>query len=70
MNPQITALNSNSDAIADNVPDELALEIPRPLLLGFSNNGDTFRKVNKKKWKRQQVQWTQKRLTGFDGERT
>lgn len=46
--------------IVDNVPDELATEIPRTLLLGFSNQSNVFEKLNKKKWKQQQVGETQK----------
>ncbi|XP_056890700.1 uncharacterized protein LOC130526797 [Takifugu flavidus] len=53
---QITAVNSNSDAIAENVPDELASEISRVLLLDFSNNVNIFKKLNRKKWRRQQVE--------------
>lgn len=52
---QIISVNNNSDTIIDNIPDELATEIPRALLLGFSNNGIVIEKLNKKKWKRQQV---------------
>lgn len=48
-------MDSNSDMIISNIPDELATEIPRALLLGFSNNDAVFKKLNKKKWKKQQV---------------
>lgn len=44
----------------ENVPDELASEISRVRLLDFSSNSEIFKKLNKKKWKRQQVRWTQK----------
>ncbi|XP_040892778.1 uncharacterized protein LOC121181061 isoform X2 [Toxotes jaculatrix] len=53
---QIVSVNSNSDVIIQNVPDEMATEIPRVLLLGFSNQGSVISKLNKKKWKRQQVE--------------
>lgn len=46
--------------IVDNIPDELATEIPRTMLLGFSNQSNVFEKLNKKKWKQQQVGETQK----------
>jgi len=42
--------------IIQNVPDELATEIPRVLLQGFSSSTTVITKLNKKKWKRQQVQ--------------
>lgn len=51
--------------IAENIPDELAVEIPRSLLLNFTNSSDIFKKLNKKNWKRQQVRQTQKK-THFD----
>lgn len=41
--------------IIQNVPDEMATEIPRALLLGLSNSGGVIEKLNQKKWKRQQV---------------
>lgn len=57
---QIISVNSSSDVIVDNIPDELATEIPRTMLLGFSNQSSVFEKLNKKKWKQQQVCETQK----------
>lgn len=57
---QIISVNSSSDVIVDNIPDELATEIPRTMLLGFSNQSNVFEKLNKKKWKQQQVCETQK----------
>ncbi|XP_075869320.1 uncharacterized protein LOC142879757 [Nelusetta ayraudi] len=53
---QITSLNSNSDAVVDNIPDQLATEIPRTLLLSLSSQVAVLKKVNKKKWRRQQVE--------------
>ncbi|XP_044043889.1 uncharacterized protein LOC122872151 [Siniperca chuatsi] len=53
---QIISVNSNSETMIQNVPDELATEIPRVLLLGFSNTGSVITTVNKKKWKRQQAE--------------
>lgn len=56
---QLTTLNSNSDVVVDNIPDQLATEIPRTLLLGLSNQNTVLQKVNKKRWRRQQVSGTQ-----------
>ncbi|XP_068444753.1 uncharacterized protein [Clinocottus analis] len=53
---QIISADSNVEAIVQNVPDEMATEIPRALLLGFSNNASVIEKLNKKKWKHQQVE--------------
>ncbi|XP_068583671.1 uncharacterized protein [Cebidichthys violaceus] len=53
---QIISADSNVEAIIQNVPDEMATEIPRALLLGFSNSSSVIEKLNKKKWKRQQVE--------------
>uniref|UniRef100_A0A671TLL1 Mesothelin a n=2 Tax=Sparus aurata TaxID=8175 RepID=A0A671TLL1_SPAAU len=53
---QIISVNSNSETIIENVPDELATEIPRALLLGFSSSNTVVTRLNKKKWKRQQVE--------------
>ncbi|XP_041790221.1 uncharacterized protein LOC121604710 [Chelmon rostratus] len=53
---QIVSVNSNSEMIVQNVPDELAAEIPRALLLAFSNIDSLAGTINKKKWKRQQVE--------------
>lgn len=52
---QIISTDTNSETIIQNVPDELATEIPRSLLLGFSNDSGVIDKLNKKKWKQQQV---------------
>ncbi|XP_010776356.1 uncharacterized protein [Notothenia coriiceps] len=51
---QIISVNTNSEMIIQNVPDELASEIPRALLLGLSGNSSVLTTLNKKKWKRQQ----------------
>ncbi|XP_074485882.1 uncharacterized protein LOC141764496 isoform X2 [Sebastes fasciatus] len=53
---QIISVNSDSDKIILNVPDELASEIPRALLLGLSNTGSTIDTLNNKKWERDQVE--------------
>ncbi|XP_028444309.1 uncharacterized protein LOC114562189 [Perca flavescens] len=53
---QIVSVNSNSDTIIQNVPDEMATQIPRALLLGFSNNGSVITTLNQKTWKPQQVE--------------
>lgn len=53
---QIISGNSDSEKIINDVPDAFATEIPRALLLGFSNSGGTIRRLNQKKWKRQQVE--------------
>ncbi|KAM8772694.1 uncharacterized protein AB9X84_011354 [Acanthopagrus schlegelii] len=53
---QIISVSSNSETIIQNVPDELATEIPRALLLGFSGSTTVITRLNKKKWKRQQVE--------------
>ncbi|XP_069545691.1 uncharacterized protein [Brachyistius frenatus] len=53
---QIISVNTNSESIIQNVPDELATEIPRVLLLGLSSNTVVIEKLNKKKWKQQQAE--------------
>ncbi|XP_036949254.1 uncharacterized protein LOC119016969 [Acanthopagrus latus] len=53
---QIISVNSNSETIIQNVPDELATEIPPALLLGLSSSTTVITRLNKKKWKRQQVE--------------
>ncbi|KAM7419684.1 hypothetical protein PAMA_016664 [Pampus argenteus] len=53
---QIISENSNSDVIIDNVPNEMATEIPRALLLGFSSSTSTITTLNNKEWKKQQVE--------------
>ncbi|XP_028444296.1 uncharacterized protein LOC114562185, partial [Perca flavescens] len=53
---QIVSVNSNSDTIIQNVPDEMATQIPRAQLLGFSNNGRVITTLNQKTWKPQQVE--------------
>ncbi|KAK5926100.1 hypothetical protein CgunFtcFv8_021697 [Champsocephalus gunnari] len=53
---QIISVNTNSEMIIQNVPDDLATEIPRALLLGLSGNGSVLTTLNKKKWKRQQAE--------------
>ncbi|KAL7405207.1 hypothetical protein ABVT39_025204 [Epinephelus coioides] len=53
---QIISVNSSSEVIIQNVPDEMATQIPRALLLGLSNKGSVIGELNKKKWKPQQVE--------------
>ncbi|XP_029906846.1 uncharacterized protein LOC115358879 [Myripristis murdjan] len=53
---QIISVDNTSEKVIQNVPDDLATEIPRSLLLGFSSSDDSvIKKLNKKKWKRQQA---------------
>lgn len=52
---QIISVNDNSEVIIQNVPDELAAEIPRALLLAFPDTRSVVTTINEKKWKRQQV---------------
>ncbi|XP_023814440.1 uncharacterized protein LOC101168922 isoform X2 [Oryzias latipes] len=52
---QIIYLNTNSLHIIENVPDNLATEIPGVYLLQFPNDSSTVIKLNRKKWKPQQV---------------
>ncbi|XP_045903462.1 uncharacterized protein LOC123969811 [Micropterus dolomieu] len=47
---QIISVNSNSEVIIQNVPDELATEIPRALLVGFSNTNSVITTLNRKNW--------------------
>ncbi|XP_014907122.1 uncharacterized protein mslnb isoform X2 [Poecilia latipinna] len=51
---QILSVNSTGEAIIQNVPDEMATEIPRVFLQSFTAGSVT--KLNKKKWKRQQAE--------------
>ncbi|XP_061534693.1 uncharacterized protein LOC133403640 [Phycodurus eques] len=53
---QIISGNNNSDVIVENVPDDLATEIPGSLLLGLSPNENVLSKVNRKTWKHQQAE--------------
>ncbi|XP_049576816.1 uncharacterized protein [Syngnathus scovelli] len=53
---QIISVDSSSDVIVENVPDDLATEIPGTLLLGVSSNENVLRRINKKKWKRKQAE--------------
>ncbi|KAF0037099.1 hypothetical protein F2P81_009973 [Scophthalmus maximus] len=62
---QIVSLNSNGEAIIENVPDEMATEIPRALLLGFSGDSEVITKLNQKKWKRQQMEEETRSMTVF-----
>uniref|UniRef100_A0A3P9KJJ2 Mesothelin a n=1 Tax=Oryzias latipes TaxID=8090 RepID=A0A3P9KJJ2_ORYLA len=52
---QIIYLNTNSLQIIENVPDNLATEIPGVYLLQFPNDISTVIRLNRKKWKPQQV---------------
>ncbi|KAM9770399.1 uncharacterized protein mslnb [Menidia menidia] len=53
---QIILVNSNSDMIIQNVPDELATEIPRFRLQSFTSSASIITTLNRKKWKQQQVE--------------
>ncbi|XP_020560196.1 uncharacterized protein LOC101156712 [Oryzias latipes] len=53
---QIVSLDTNSVKIIENVPDELATEIPRVYLQQFTSDSSTIFRLNKKTWKRQQVE--------------
>ncbi|XP_077379824.1 uncharacterized protein LOC144020324 isoform X2 [Festucalex cinctus] len=53
---QIISANSNSDVLMENVPDNLATEIPGHLLIGVSINQSVLIMLNKKTWKRKQAE--------------
>ncbi|XP_042340408.1 uncharacterized protein LOC121941647 [Plectropomus leopardus] len=53
---KIISVDSNSEVIIQNIPDEMASQIPRALLLGLLNNTNIITALNKKRWKRQQVE--------------
>ncbi|XP_034747407.1 uncharacterized protein LOC117956442 [Etheostoma cragini] len=53
---QIISVNSNSETIIQNIPDDMAIQIPRVQLLGLSNNSSVINTLNQKKWKYQQVE--------------
>ncbi|KAK2817326.1 hypothetical protein Q5P01_025517 [Channa striata] len=53
---QIVSVNTNSEMIIQNVPDPVATEIPRPLLLGFSGSSNDVITLNRKTWKEEQVE--------------
>ncbi|XP_077426676.1 uncharacterized protein LOC144055006 [Vanacampus margaritifer] len=53
---QIISVNSSSDALMENVPDDLATEIPGLFLLGVSGTKNVLTMLNKKKWKRKQAE--------------
>ncbi|XP_028270741.1 uncharacterized protein mslnb isoform X1 [Parambassis ranga] len=53
---QIISVDSNSQSIIQNIPDELATEIPRNFLLSFPNSSSVITTLNRKKWKQQQVE--------------
>ncbi|KAI3353425.1 hypothetical protein L3Q82_019952, partial [Scortum barcoo] len=53
---QIISVNSNSETFIQNVPDELATEIPRAMLGSFSSSSAVITTLNRKKWKRKQVE--------------
>ncbi|XP_029015454.1 uncharacterized protein LOC114860771 [Betta splendens] len=52
---QIVAVNTNSEVIIQNVPDQMAAQIPRDLLLGFSNAPGVITGLNRKSWKSEQA---------------
>lgn len=53
---QIISVNTSSVQVIQNVPNDLATEIPRSLLVGFSSSNDVITILNRKEWKRQQVE--------------
>uniref|UniRef100_A0A3B4FHQ8 Mesothelin a n=1 Tax=Pundamilia nyererei TaxID=303518 RepID=A0A3B4FHQ8_9CICH len=52
---QIISVNTSSVQVIQNVPNDLATEIPRSLLVGFSSSNDVITILNRKEWKRQQL---------------
>lgn len=53
---QIISVNTSSVQVIQNVPNDLATEIPRSLLVGFSSSNDVITILNRKEWKPQQVE--------------
>lgn len=53
---QIISVNTSSVQVIQNVPNDLATEIPRSLLVGFSSSNDVITILNRKEWKQQQVE--------------
>ncbi|MEQ2241585.1 hypothetical protein ILYODFUR_026844, partial [Ilyodon furcidens] len=54
---QIISFNSNSEMILQNVPDEMATDIPRVQLQTFtSSSSSVITNLNKKKWKQEQAE--------------
>uniref|UniRef100_A0A3B3CMK3 Mesothelin a n=1 Tax=Oryzias melastigma TaxID=30732 RepID=A0A3B3CMK3_ORYME len=53
---QIVSSDTNSLKIIDNIPDQLATQVPRVYLQQFTSDKVTIEKLNKKTWKRQQVE--------------
>uniref|UniRef100_A0A3B3CG91 Mesothelin a n=1 Tax=Oryzias melastigma TaxID=30732 RepID=A0A3B3CG91_ORYME len=51
---QIVSSDTNSLKIIDNIPDQLATQVPRVYLQQFTSDAVTIEKLNKKTWKRQQ----------------
>lgn len=49
-------MNPSSVQVIQNVPDYLATEIPRSLLVGFSSSNVVITILNRKEWKQQQVE--------------
>lgn len=49
-------MNTSSVQVIQNVPNDLATEIPRSLLVGFSSSNDVITILNRKEWKPQQVE--------------
>ena len=54
--PKIIKLESTPQALLDNIPDELVSEIPYHLLDFEDSDLASVQKINRKKWKREQVQ--------------
>ncbi|XP_038142793.1 uncharacterized protein mslnb isoform X4 [Cyprinodon tularosa] len=53
---KIVSANNNNEMIIENVPDEMATEIPRVLLQGFTVKETVITRLNRKKWKREQAE--------------
>uniref|UniRef100_A0A3P8NTN9 Mesothelin-like protein n=1 Tax=Astatotilapia calliptera TaxID=8154 RepID=A0A3P8NTN9_ASTCA len=53
---QIISVNTSSVQVIQNVPNDLATEIPRSLLVGFSSSNDVITILNRKEWKPQQAE--------------
>ncbi|TRY86145.1 hypothetical protein DNTS_030207 [Danionella cerebrum] len=52
---QIISVSNSSDAVLANVPDVMAMEIPRNILLGTSNSSTAVQRINMKKWRHEQA---------------
>ncbi|XP_015820458.1 uncharacterized protein [Nothobranchius furzeri] len=53
---KIISVSNTRETILQNVPDEMATEIPRVLLQGFTDSSNVVTMLNRKTWKRQQAE--------------